>query len=169
MADPSCKPCLPKNDSEISGPVLDAAVRANRPVPRNPNQDSGGVPKRPPLIVPGAFAAASGKVLPWKIECDHFDNDDWHNIALVAKDILPPFCSVVGIPGGGLALAREIKRYATAGPFLFVDDVWTTGGSMRRVGFGAGDLGFVVFARGPLPPNVKALFHTEPAHDRPTP
>lgn len=36
---------------------------------------------------------------------------------------------------------------------------------MRRAAYGRNDdwLGFVVFARGPLPPNVKALFYTETA------
>lgn len=118
---------------------------------------------RPMLLRSGKFIAASGQTLPWKIDCDAFTSDDWREIVAIAVQMLPPFGSVVGVPRGGLPLAEAIACFAQSGPTLYVDDVWTTGGSMRRVGLTDKDLGFVVFARGPLPANVRALFYTEAA------
>jgi adenine/guanine phosphoribosyltransferase-like PRPP-binding protein len=42
---------------------------------------------------------------------------------------------------------------------LIVDDVLTTGGSLAKYMTNPTDLGFVVFARGPLPLRVRAVMN----------
>lgn len=114
-----------------------------------------------PLFVQKEFISAAGLSLTWKIECDALTEEDWRTIAAVCAKRLPAFGSVVGVPRGGLALAREMERYVKNGPPLIVDDVWTTGKSMRAV---AAKFqlwrGLVAFARGPLPANVYCFMET---------
>lgn len=119
----------------------------------------------------GRFKAASGKDLDWKLECDALTDDDWKAIAKIAARHLPTFTSTWAVPTGGEKLAALLDRYHCSdmrydGRFspLIVDDVWTTGKSMLQ--YVANNKfekwhGFVVFARGPLPPNVKCLFKLE--------
>jgi hypothetical protein len=104
------------------------------------------------------FTAHSGQRLDWKIECDNLTTADWMTLAKVAADMLPPFGAVEGVPSGGLALADALRTHATEGPLLIVDDVLTTGGSMEHHRAGRDAIGIVAFARGPLPPWVKAIF-----------
>jgi orotate phosphoribosyltransferase len=116
------------------------------------------------LFQMGSFVAASGTELPWKVECDALTDADWKWAALqIACN--GPFSSVEGVPTGGLRLASLLLPFAEthrqvepSGPLLIVDDVLTTGGSMERQRAGRDALGFVVFARGPLPPWVRALW-----------
>jgi hypothetical protein len=110
----------------------------------------------------GEFTSAAGLRLDWKIECDALRHEDWECIAYVGAQVLPPFGRVFGVPRGGLRLAEAMRAYVTAGddlPTLVVDDVWTTGKSMRAVAdhWLIDWIGFVAFARGPLPPNVSAF------------
>src|SRR5690606_31502760 len=79
--------------------------------------------------------AASGMTLPYKIECDRLRKSDLECIASIMHPYLNPYGKVVGVPRGGLALAEIFDRYKTRGSknLLVVDDVWTTGGSMRKV------------------------------------
>lgn len=102
------------------------------------------------------FIGAAGFPLAWKIECDTLTLEDWRTIAFVCAPHLPAFGSVIGVPRGGLFFAQEMKRYVSNGPPLIVDDVWTTGKSMRAVAakFSYWQ-GLVAFARGSeLPSNV---------------
>lgn len=112
----------------------------------------------------GNFRLASGQFGRWKIDCEALTRPDWEALAFMLAEQVGPFGSALGVPSGGLELARCLRPHATAGPLLVVDDVWTTGGSMRRF---IGGLGLpadadvtraVVFARGPLEPGVVALF-----------
>lgn len=99
----------------------------------------------------GNFKLASGEVSMWKIECDALTEDDWDCLAAMAAKIVPYFGSVVGVPQGGLPFAKALRMYVTAGPRLVVDDVFTTGGSLRKI-MQDGDLAVVAFARNPPPP-----------------
>jgi orotate phosphoribosyltransferase len=105
----------------------------------------------------GYFLLASGEVSKWKLECDALTPQDWNSLAHMIKDKAGRFGSVIGVPRGGTPLATALIPHATVGPRLIVDDVWTTGGSMIPL-LREGDIGFVVFARGPLSHGVKALF-----------
>lgn len=109
----------------------------------------------------GKFESASGQELQWKINCDALTADDLSCICNLCLQIVDDFGSVHSVPRGGDRLSGFLALHETQGPPLLVDDVWTTGGSMRQR---AKELdlpswnGFVVFARGPLDVNVRALF-----------
>jgi len=93
------------------------------------------------------FKAHSGDELLWKIECDALSDEDIACLAhLIA--IKFSFSSVVGIPRGGLRLAKALESYASEGPILIVDDVLTTGNSMNEYKKKyPGAKGVVIFAR----------------------
>ena len=105
----------------------------------------------------GHFTSAAGLDLAWKIECNALDADDWACVAAVMMPALPPFHEVTGVPTGGFPLALACRSYRTenAPAILVVDDVWTTGKSMRaHVARFSQWVGLVAFARGELPDNV---------------
>lgn len=115
----------------------------------------------------GTFKAASGRELPYKIECDVLGSVDWRCIAHASVKSMPSFGRVVPVPRGGVALATEFEQFILPGcrTLLVVDDVWTTGGSMVTV---ADDymkrnksmrewIGFAAFARERTPINVWAF------------
>lgn len=117
----------------------------------------------------GEFQSAAGVILPWKIECDALTDEDWACLAATAAPLLfERFHRVVGVPNGGLKFAQAMQRYASpSGITLVCDDVWTTGKSMRacadeqqrlRSVTNLAWIGIVAFARGPLDPNVTALW-----------
>jgi orotate phosphoribosyltransferase len=118
-----------------------------------------------PLFQQGNFTLASGAKSRWKIECDALTMDDWEGLAAMAMEFLPPFRLVLGVPRGGVPLAKCLGKHARldAGPTLVVDDVWTTGGSMKRfieqhLSYPPQVFGLVAFARNPVEPWVTALF-----------
>lgn len=111
----------------------------------------------------GKFVGAGGQELDWKIECDDLATEDWACLANAAMTKLPPFSGVAYVPTGGLRFAKAFEPYRIAGQqrWLVVDDVWTTGASMMRhvEQMKIEDwIGCVAFARGPMPPNVVAVF-----------
>lgn len=102
----------------------------------------------PRLFQHGAVTGASGITLPWKIECDAFDQEDYYQIAEIVAPQLPAYNSVIGVPprvgdspgkqDNGVMLARAFRCHVRAlvhDPLLtlIVDDVWTTGGSVRKL------------------------------------
>ena len=106
------------------------------------------------------FTSHAGKQLPFKIECDAFDEEDWDSIAqMILCYEKEPFCHAEGIPRGGLPLAKALNKYATGNKddkILICDDVWTTGSSFKEYikenypDWLAGQgLRWVVFKRGP--------------------
>jgi hypothetical protein len=82
----------------------------------------------------GQFKSAAGLDLDWKVECDALDADDWRCIARACAGLVGPFGAVVGVPTGGLRLAKEMQRFISqqSSIVLVTDDVWTTGASMYR-------------------------------------
>lgn len=120
------------------------------------------------LFTPGCFKSAAGLELDWKIECDALDASDWACIAQVASRRVGPFSQVFGVPRGGFKLAEALWTYRDeASPnLLIVDDVWTTGKSLREFGNRIASepfawRGYVAFARGPLLPNVQCFARIE--------
>lgn len=108
------------------------------------------------------FIGHTGRKLEWKIDCDALTNSDIETLAwLIARRV--SFSDVHGIPNGGLRLAAALRPYRTdtSDFLLIVDDVLTTGGSMEAA---LKELkppnaaGIVIFARGPCPAWVSALF-----------
>ncbi len=102
-------------------------------------------------------SGASGSIL--KFELDKFTQSDWEAIAYLAGR-KHRFRQVYGIPTGGQRLADAMRKYATFNsydPIAIVDDVWTTGGSMRaaKEEYGAEDvIGIVAIARSQVDPWV---------------
>ena len=112
----------------------------------------------------GEFALHSGDASEWKIDCDALTDDDWATLAYLIQDRCS-FRKVVGVPTGGLALARALERYVIKGdpylPVLIVDDVLTTGKSMQECKTELSEslvVGYVAFARGKCPYWVSSLF-----------
>ncbi len=111
------------------------------------------------LFQQGSFLLASGIMSFWKIECDVLTSRDWATLAWLVSERVD-FSEVIGIPRGGIPLEAALKIYRNhGGPLLFVDDVLTTGESITaRMKQNPGSIGFVAFARGPLPDGVRALW-----------
>lgn len=122
------------------------------------------------LFKPGEFTSHSGLKLDWKIECDALDGDDWAVLAHIIALNVMPFNTIVGIPRGGLQLAEHLRQYKIKRPdgiTLIVDDVLTTGGSIRRAYEEIAKTdpeclvrGAVAFARGPCPTWVFAVWQS---------
>ena len=95
----------------------------------------------------GNFTSHAGNELDFKIECDALTDQDWDCFAKLISERCQ-FGSVYGIPRGGVKLQKALEKYVTPkNPYrLVVDDVYTTGKSMREA-MNKGDIGFVVFAR----------------------
>jgi hypothetical protein len=116
------------------------------------------------------FKSHAGLDLSWKIECDGVSKKEWKCLAGMILDYEKrPFQSAIGIPRGGVMLGSYLNEYSTQNPddpYLIVDDVLTTGGSMvdfrtqyfRNRETKSGSFGWVVFARGFPPQWCKALF-----------
>jgi len=121
------------------------------------------------LLGSGDFRLHSGEPSSFKIDCDFLTDEDWVTAAALIAPVLGQFRSAVGVPRGGLAFAEALGPYAAgSGPILVVDDVWTTGGSLRQARREQEALGWsmtagvVLFTRGPLEPWVTALFQLNP-------
>ena len=117
----------------------------------------------------GNFALHGGEYSDWKIECDALTDEDWETLAYLIQDKVT-FYGVIGVPKGGIKLARALRKYGTLDnslPILIVDDVLTTGASMQAMKDHVADipakyvLGYVVFARRKCPNWVSALFQME--------
>lgn len=101
----------------------------------------------PELLLSGDFKLASGVSSDFKIDCDAMSNNEIAVCARLLSKRLPEYGRVIGVPSGGLRLAAAMMPYATSGPLLIVDDVWTTGGSMERFRAGREAIGAVIFFR----------------------
>ena len=118
------------------------------------------------LFVEQDFIGHSGDQLHWKIEMDAITNAEWKCIARMIMEYQKDFFqAAIGIPRGGLTLSSYLNEYATHNsndPYLLVDDVLTTGGSMEQYKeehLKEKDvIGWVVFARTKPADWIKSLF-----------
>ncbi len=113
----------------------------------------------------GKFTSHSGLALDWKVECDSLTDEDWACIAeLIASRV--KFRRVFGIPTGAdkLAALLQSRCDGNARDILIVDDVLTTGDSLRQMRQKLRDegeaniVGIVLYARGPCPWWVTPIF-----------
>ena len=113
------------------------------------------------------FISHSGLELKWKIECDALSDPEWFTISQMIMEISVPFKEAIGIPRGGTKLGSLLNQYGTGkreDPVLLVDDVLTTGESMKQFKtkrswrYPSDYIGWVVFARTKTPKWVTALF-----------
>ena len=112
----------------------------------------------------------SGQKSDFKINCDALATEDLDTLAyLISKK--HTFREVVGVPRGGLRLAKALKKYKgnASENLLIVDDVLTTSNSMEQMKkihlpryFQWNIIGVVIFARGVVPRWVDALFTISP-------
>ena len=117
------------------------------------------------LFIKQDFTMHSGEIGHWKIECDALTVSELETLAFMLSELLPPFGSVFGIPRGGVLLAEMMRVYITDGPRLVVDDVLTTGASMIKE-MKIGDIGAVLFARGPCSSSIIPLFQKTLIHNQ---
>lgn len=113
------------------------------------------------LFQSGDFMLSSRQQATWNIECDALTDGDWDTLASLIA-LRYNFCGVSGVPRGGLPLASRLAPSANkhVRNYLIVDDVYTTGASMRAVRDelvasqteGRHYIGVVVFARNALNP-----------------
>ncbi len=84
------------------------------------------------LFQSGQFKLHSGEETDFKIECDALTDEDWATLAQVIRKRFV-YSAVTGVPRGGLKLAELLVPYITpkSRRHLIVDDVYTTGTSMR--------------------------------------
>ena len=123
------------------------------------------------LIRYGWFQTHSGLQLPYKIDCDALSDGTIDELAKVIAWKFA-FGRVIGVPTGGLRLARACERYVDRNvdatgryyPTLIVDDVLTTGASMNEMRSEVNrneptvPIGFVIFNRAPCPKWVWPFF-----------
>ena len=117
------------------------------------------------LFQTGNFTLHSGEWSGFKIECDALNEQEWSTIAFIVSQRFT-FSNVIGIPRGGLMFAEALKPYATNHvdhPWLIVDDVLNTGGSMETERQKLGELGktvygVVAFARRRCPDWIYPVF-----------
>ncbi len=116
------------------------------------------------LIQLGNWILSSGKKADFKLVADRFIEENLEGLVyLVRKKMMIPYSTVEGIPTGGTRLATALLRKSASyvDPHLIVDDVLTTGRSMERAKsqyIQTPVVGLVVFARGPCPSWIKAVF-----------
>jgi orotate phosphoribosyltransferase len=112
----------------------------------------------------GDFTLRSGRTSKYKINCDALTDGDWRTLASMLAERVPTFNRVIGIPTGGNKLAEMMLPHRTNAPhlpLLIVDDVLTSGESMReyrRLYQDEEVVGAVIFARGRCPHWVTPLF-----------
>ena len=118
------------------------------------------------LFVEEDFKSHAGLDLHWKIEMDALDEAEWKCIArMIMEYQTEPFQAAIGIPRGGLKLSVYLNDYSTQNnndPYLIVDDVLTTGGSMEEFKKDYFDkkkvFGWVVFSRTKPVEWIRSLF-----------
>lgn len=116
------------------------------------------------LFQSGAFRLHSGALSDFKIDCDALTDADIDALAKELHKRVEPFGIVLGVPTGGMRIAKALEPFRTVGHhnILIVDDVFTTGNSIKEFAANfAQPLKYlnyaVLFSRGPCD-GVTALF-----------
>ena len=129
---------------------------------------------RESLFRVGDFTLHSGDKAQWKIDCDALTDSDIEALAKMICEQVRPFTRVMGIPRGGMRLAKALEPFCappeSCAGVLIVDDVLTTGTSMeqaRTVRSEALVQGAVIFARGECPEWIVPLFQMSPTANSP--
>lgn len=119
-----------------------------------------------PLFNLGEVKLHSGGTSDWKINCDALTDAAWECIAYLIST-KHKFGRVIGIPKGGLKLAKALTKYLADGaPTMIVDDVLTTGNSFEEIRESKESFGVVLFARGNCPNWVYPVFQLWEARDK---
>lgn len=110
--------------------------------------------ERQDLFITKMWRMHSGDWSTFKVECDALTTHDWETLARIVSERFT-FQAVYGIANGGLKLSEPLAAFCEPSgtiPLLIVDDVFTTGGSMRdaRKIYGKAP-GVVAFSRGKCP------------------
>ena len=76
----------------------------------------------------------SGDRSQFKIECDALDDKDIECLAWITSTyLIGKFSEVHGVPRGGIRFAKALEKYKSEeGAVLIVDDVYTTGNSLKE-------------------------------------
>jgi orotate phosphoribosyltransferase len=112
------------------------------------------------LFKSGTFVLHSGQHTDWIIDCAALTDESIQTLAHIAVKMLPPFGTVQPVMRGGLRFATALAKYSQeGGRLLIAEDVVTTSNSMEELRDGRDALGICMFARGPVPPWVKAVWH----------
>jgi hypothetical protein len=115
---------------------------------------------------------SSGQKSSWIIRCENLPKKDWDGIAHIAMETLNlKFRYAVGIPRGGIKFAKAMEAYAThlpEDPVLVVDDVFTTGQSIKHYVQESRDnhitesfIFLVAFARTRPPPHINVIWQLD--------
>jgi hypothetical protein len=102
----------------------------------------------------------------WRINLDSLTDADLSHLARLAAEQVGHFGHVEGVPPHGLRFAEALRRHATRGPLLIVDDVLATGETIEAQREGRDAIGVVIFAMGPCPEWVKPVFTLGKLADR---
>ena len=106
------------------------------------------------------FVSHSGVRLPFKINCDALRDKDIATIATIVHRRFA-FSKVHPIPRGGTRLAKALEQFCVPGAgTIIVDDVFTTGASMKKAWheIGHDSIGVVIYARNRCPSWVYPVF-----------
>jgi hypothetical protein len=113
---------------------------------------------KPALFERGAATLESDEKPKWRLNTESLTAADIESIARLAAERVGHFGRVEAVQPGGARLADALRRYATRGPLLIVDDVLTSGATMEAQREGREAVGVVLFAMGPCPDWVKPIF-----------
>ncbi len=108
----------------------------------------------------GNFKLHSGSTSSFKIDCNALTSRDWDSLAYLISQKYK-YDRVIGIPSGGLKLARALTQFSLNGyKTLIVDDVLTTGSSFEEIRkrIKEESFGIVIFARRKCPDWITPIF-----------
>jgi hypothetical protein len=94
----------------------------------------------------------------WRLSSESLTDGDLANIAAMAAEQLGHFGRVEAVQPGGARFAEALRRHATRGALVIVDDVLLTPDRLEAQREGRDALGAVIFAMGPCPEWVKPVF-----------